>query len=77
MWDQAVKGNQNNTFNHVPGGSNVVWMDGSAQFVHVMNFHSDNLPANPGGVALGDTSVDPWEKLTEKDTRGGFPGRRR
>ncbi len=77
LWDMAAKGNQGTNFNHVPGGSNVVWMDGSAEFVPLIRFHADNLPSDPGGVALSDTGVDPWDKLSGKKVLGGFPGRRR
>ena len=77
MWDMVRKGNQGNGFNHVPGGANVVWMDGSAEFVHLNRFFADGLPADPGGVALSDPTVDPWAKLPGKEMAGPIPGRHR
>ena len=75
MWDLIQKGGAGDFFNHIPGGCNVVWMDGSTQFVVKKDFYSDIFPAAPGNVPLGDTSVDPWREFNGED--GGIPGRRR
>jgi prepilin-type N-terminal cleavage/methylation domain-containing protein len=76
LWDTANKGYQGMNFNHVPGGSNVVWMDGSTEFVRLVEFRGDNLPADPGGIQLSDPSVDPWEAWVGPEPHGSPPGRR-
>ena len=48
MWDQ--------TENHEPGGANVLWMDGSADFVKTEDFSGPFLPARPTGIAMEDPS---------------------
>ncbi len=75
MWD--VAGRNDMDFNHIPGGSNVVWMDGSSEFIHVKRFFAEGLPAEPGGVALSDTTVSPWDKYLERQKPGGIPGQHR
>lgn len=75
MWDLIEKGGAGSLFNHIPGGCNVVWMDGSTQFVVMKDFSSEIFPAAPGNVPLGDTSVDPWREVNGEN--GGIPGRRR
>ncbi len=72
MWDVAGKKDMN--FNHIPGGSNVVWMDGSTEFIKHPDFHGINLPADPCGVQISDTSVDPWEKPAGESSQKSFPG---
>ena len=51
MWD---KGGDVNDFNHIPGGSNVVWMDGSAEFIEFQDFSGPFLPSRPAGIAMDD-----------------------
>jgi prepilin-type N-terminal cleavage/methylation domain-containing protein/prepilin-type processing-associated H-X9-DG protein len=46
MWDQ--------TENHEPGGANVLWMDGSVDFVKTKDFSGPFLPARPIGIAMDD-----------------------
>jgi prepilin-type N-terminal cleavage/methylation domain-containing protein/prepilin-type processing-associated H-X9-DG protein len=41
-------------FNHVPGGGNVLWLDGSVQFVHVAQWAGTNLPVRPVGIEYID-----------------------
>ena len=76
LWDVAARGNSGMNFNHVPGGSNVVWMDGSVEFITLPQFYATSLPADPCGVKLSDTNVDFWEK-PENKMPNGIPGRRR
>ena len=42
MWDNLSSDTEN--FNHVPGGSNVLYMDGHAVFVR---YPSEKFPVNP------------------------------
>lgn len=52
MYD--IAGARYEHFNHVPGGSNVLWLDGSVTFVLVADLDSDNrmLPYRPPGIAF-------------------------
>ncbi len=40
--------------NHVPGGGNVLWLDGSVSFEKPDGWYSGNLPAELDGVAMAD-----------------------
>jgi prepilin-type N-terminal cleavage/methylation domain-containing protein/prepilin-type processing-associated H-X9-DG protein len=51
MWD---KSGDVNDFNHIPGGANVVWMDGSAEFIEFRDFSGPFLPFRPSGIAMDD-----------------------
>ena len=73
LWDRASKGNGGANLNHIPGGSNVVWMDGSAEFIPLTRFHVEGCPANPGSIPLSDTAANPWEKLLGKNMPGAPP----
>lgn len=54
--------------NHVPGGGNVLYMDGSAEFKHAREWAGWNLPAVPQGIAYTDPSLsDPFSE--EKEAR--------
>ncbi|GMU94112.1 MAG: hypothetical protein AMXMBFR4_31700 [Candidatus Hydrogenedentota bacterium] len=37
-------------FNHVPGGGNVLWLDGTVEFVHGGEWALPNLPLIPAGI---------------------------
>jgi hypothetical protein len=50
-------------------------MDGSAEFVKYPDFYSKSLPADPGGVALSDVTIDPWDKWIGNAKHGGPLGR--
>lgn len=39
-------------FNHVPGGGNVVYMDGHVEFLHAKKWAGINLPFAPDGIAF-------------------------
>jgi prepilin-type N-terminal cleavage/methylation domain-containing protein/prepilin-type processing-associated H-X9-DG protein len=47
--------------NHVPGGSNVLWMDGSVSFVRVRDFAAWNLPYRPADIAFAEP-IAIWEQ---------------
>lgn len=49
MWDMALKSSNRGSWNHVPGGSNVLWLDGTVRFVRIEDFAEDNLPARVEG----------------------------
>lgn len=48
MWDIAYE--HKAAFNHVPGGSNVLWLDGSVTFIRADDFQSPCMPYRPTGV---------------------------
>jgi len=54
MWDIGDARNVQN-FNHVPGGSNVLFMNGSVEFIKSEDFFSRVIPVQPVGVEL-----PPW-----------------
>lgn len=55
MWDIASKYQAN--FNHVPTGSNVLWLDGSVEFVKRGAFATQHVPYKPSGIDF----VEPTE----------------
>ena len=50
------------SFNHVPGGGNVLWMDGSVTFQLAKEWPEDNLPYCPPGI----------DYIAPKDVTYGF-----
>ncbi|HNR32764.1 MAG TPA: DUF1559 domain-containing protein, partial [Candidatus Hydrogenedentes bacterium] len=52
MWDLALTSVQD--FNHIPGGSNVLSLDGSVRFMKWPGMAQANLPYRPDGVAYDD-----------------------
>jgi len=60
MWDLGVgKGSfdgkvpdrmRNLQINHIPGGGNVLWMDGSVTFIVYADWQEHNLPVKPQGI---------------------------
>ncbi|HOZ46852.1 MAG TPA: prepilin-type N-terminal cleavage/methylation domain-containing protein [Candidatus Hydrogenedentes bacterium] len=54
-WSEALAVNAR-SINHVPGGGNVVWLDGSASFMVTSDWSQANLPFEPEGVAHCDTA---------------------
>ena len=50
MWD--IGSDEINNFNHVPGGSNVLWLDGSVTFIKDEQFALPNLPYRPPGISF-------------------------
>lgn len=61
MWDIVVK-ESIEYFNHVPGGSNVLWLDGSVDFMRYGEFAATNLPYRPWSLEY----EDPPETLERK-----------
>lgn len=51
-----------NASNHLPGGGNVVWMDGSVSFVLRADWAGVNLPAAPPELELPDINTPDPEK---------------
>lgn len=49
MWD--IGSTEYRTLNHAPGGSNVLWLDGSVAFMTKERFALTNLPYEPEGIA--------------------------
>ena len=58
MWDIMTTfklgGMQIINFNHAPGGSNVLWLDGSVSFVRYDECAAVNFPYRPAGVEFQD-----------------------
>ena len=52
MWDFAT--NDLQMFNHVPGGSNVLWMDGTVTFVKARDFAAWDVPFRPDGIVFAE-----------------------
>lgn len=48
-------------YNHVPGGGNVLWLDGTVEFLRMPEWAMPNLPSVPAGIefARPDGFVDP------------------
>jgi prepilin-type N-terminal cleavage/methylation domain-containing protein/prepilin-type processing-associated H-X9-DG protein len=52
MWDLWVGSAE--SLNHVPGGSNVLWLDGHVEFLNAEEFAGPNLPYRPEGIEFDD-----------------------
>ena len=83
MWDMCLKKVKNpdrdtqeydfGRFNHVPGGCNVLWLDGSVEFMKVEALAASNLPYRPEGIQFDDpqvTLLDLDEKTDVNSIRG-------
>lgn len=57
MWDITASGSVGR-FNHIPGGGNVLWMDGTVEFLR-WPWPASDLPFRPEGVAYDDPSAFP------------------
>ena len=57
MWDIGAK--EWAELNHVPGGSNVLWLDGSVEFMHAEQFASPFLPFRPVGIDYQEPAAIP------------------
>ncbi len=57
MWD--LGGREWAFFNHVPGGSNVLWLDGSVEFMKAERFATPYLPYRAPGIALLEPAQPP------------------
>ncbi|MDZ4861186.1 MAG: type II secretion system protein [Candidatus Hydrogenedentes bacterium] len=54
MWDVVYQGAQSWEMNHVPGGGNVLWLDGSVEFIRVEQWAQSNLPLAADGIEYVD-----------------------
>lgn len=55
MWD-SLSGADPSHYNHIPGGSNVLFMDGHVQYTKFAGNHAAAFPVNHGGLAIHDFS---------------------
>lgn len=56
LWDQASF--EVNSLNHIPGGCNVLFLDGSIEFIKFNDFEQRLLPVVPQGVGYHYTPAD-------------------
>ncbi|MCC6697722.1 MAG: hypothetical protein IT365_18995 [Candidatus Hydrogenedentes bacterium] len=49
MWDE-ISADDASHFNHVPGGCNVLYMDGHVEFLKYAGLHGEDFPVNEGGI---------------------------
>lgn len=76
FWDIVIRSGEaptsrgsSDNFNHIPGGGNVVMMDGSVQFLVLQNWFGNNLPFDAPGIEyIKPTEVPEPEEETEKAT---------
>ena len=55
MWDE-ISGDDASHFNHIPGGCNVLFMDGHVEFLRYFGAHGDKFPVNAGGLIFHELS---------------------
>jgi prepilin-type processing-associated H-X9-DG protein len=55
MWDE-ISGDDATHFNHVPGGCNVLFMDGHVEFLRYNGPFGNRFPVNRGGVVFHEAS---------------------
>ena len=55
MWDE-ISGDEASHFNHIPGGCNVLYMDGHVEFLRYQGPTGNSFPANQGGLAFHELS---------------------
>lgn len=79
VWDTGSGGSPTNALaaaaatwpvgdiNHIPGGGNILWMDGSVDFVLTSDWAGANIPRHPQGIDYMDPSLA---------TPGPLPGTR-
>lgn len=62
MWD--IGSDDASNFNHIPSGSNVLWLDGSVTFLKGEQFALTNLPYRPLGISFaqlpGPPEINPF-----------------
>lgn len=63
MWDLS---DSVGLFNHIPGGANVLFLDGSIEFMKNEEFFLKWLPVQPEGVAYTPLPEPPKETMDEK-----------
>ncbi len=55
MWDE-ISGDDASHFNHIPGGCNVLYMDGHVEFLRYQGAQGGAFPVNLGGLAFHEMS---------------------
>jgi len=55
MWDE-ISGDEASHFNHVPGGCNVLYMDGHVDYLRYVSPHGAAFPVNKGGFLVHELS---------------------
>ncbi len=55
MWDE-ISGDDASHFNHVPGGCNVLYMDGHVAFLRYSGLFGNTFPVNAGGIVFHEFS---------------------
>jgi prepilin-type N-terminal cleavage/methylation domain-containing protein/prepilin-type processing-associated H-X9-DG protein len=55
MWDE-ISGDEASHFNHVPGGCNVLFMDGHVEFLKYQGLEGNKFPVNQGGLSFHEMS---------------------
>lgn len=55
MWDE-ISGDEAAHFNHVPGGCNVLWMDGHVEFLKYAGAFGNRFPVNKGGLLFHEAA---------------------
>jgi prepilin-type N-terminal cleavage/methylation domain-containing protein/prepilin-type processing-associated H-X9-DG protein len=55
MWDE-ISADEASHFNHVPGGCNVLFMDGHVEFLRYQGVEGNVFPVNQGGLAFHEMS---------------------
>lgn len=58
MWDLFTAGNYARAINHVPGGGNVVYLDGSVEFVKRELWSAPNLPVAVPAIPMANPNAD-------------------
>ena len=51
MWDE-ISGDEASHFNHIPGGCNVLLMDGHVEFLRYQGVEGNKFPVNQGGLSF-------------------------
>lgn len=69
MWDLAGDAE---SANHVPGGGNVLSLDGSVEFILFGDWYAPNLPYQPKGIAYQQPNPTKEIDLPQPDTRQPF-----
>jgi len=80
MWDltfKKVSGRGDGVWesNHVPGGGNVLWLDGSVEFIIIREWAGNDLPYRPTDLAFDEPAAFMAEE--QEQAKPGLFGRRR